>query len=90
MSVKDFASNIQNALSIRFGKTIPIDDSVNGLGELASLADRKVHRQYQDRDIDPQLLNLLCASALSAPSKSDLQQADILIVKDSEKRRVLS
>jgi nitroreductase/FMN reductase [NAD(P)H] len=32
------------------------------------------------------VLRLLCACALSAPSKSDLQQADILIVRDTERR----
>ena len=31
------------------------------------------------------MLRLLCACALSAPSKSDLQQADILIVRDRAK-----
>ncbi len=90
MAVKEFISSIQSALSIRFGITIPVDDSQNGLKELASLTNRKSHREYQDRDIDPELLHLLCAAALSAPSKSDLQQADILIVKDLEKRRVLA
>jgi nitroreductase/FMN reductase [NAD(P)H] len=30
-------------------------------------------------------MRLLCACALSAPSKSDLQQADILVVRDKEK-----
>jgi len=71
-------------------KIFQSDDSLNGIDEMVSLANRKVHRQYQDRDIEPELLNLLCASALCAPSKSDLQQADILIVKDLAKRRILA
>ena len=90
MPVKDIVSNIQSALNIRFGKIFPVDESQDGLMELAGLANRKVHRLYQDRDIEPELLNLLCAAALCAPSKSDLQQADILIVKDSEMRRLLA
>jgi nitroreductase/FMN reductase [NAD(P)H] len=45
-----------------------------------------VHRRYLARDIEPRLLRLLCACALSAPSKSDLQQADILII--CEKQRI--
>jgi nitroreductase/FMN reductase [NAD(P)H] len=44
-----------------------------------------VHRRYLARDIEPRLLRLLCACALSAPSKSDLQQADILVIRDKEK-----
>jgi len=90
MSTEKLSASIQDALSIRFGKNIPIDQYLDGLNELATLVTRKAHRQYQDRAVDPGLLTLLCASALSAPSKSDLQQADILIVKDSEKRRVLT
>jgi len=90
MSMKDSANSIQKALDIRFGETIPVDENLSGIDELVSLANRKVHRKYQDREVEPSLLKLLCASALCAPSKSDLQQADILIVKDSEKRRVLA
>jgi len=90
MPVNDIVNNIHEALNIRFGEKFTINDSLVGLAELESLTNRKVHRQYQDRKIDSKLLNLLCASALSAPSKSDLQQADILIVKDPEKRRALA
>ncbi|MGB8755143.1 MAG: nitroreductase family protein, partial [Pseudolabrys sp.] len=41
--------------------------------------------RYLARDIAPDLMRLLCACALSAPSKSDLQQADILVVRDKVK-----
>src|SRR5690606_28228512 len=33
------------------------------------------------------LIRLLCACALSAPSKSDLQQSDIIVVEDREVRQ---
>ena len=56
-----------------------VDDNLTGLDELARIAGRRVHRRYSDAPVDPALLRLLCACALSAPSKSDLQQADILI-----------
>ena len=36
-----------------------------------------------DRAVDPALLRLLCACALSAPTKSDLQQADIVILEEA-------
>jgi nitroreductase/FMN reductase [NAD(P)H] len=36
------------------------------------------------------LLRLLCACALSAPSKSDLQQADILVICDRAKRDAIA
>ena len=42
-----------------------------------------------DKPVDPALLETLCAVALSAPSKSDLQQADIVIVSDKGQREKL-
>ena len=38
--------------------------------------------------VDPALLRLLCACALSAPSKSDLQQADIVILDKPEQTTI--
>ncbi|MBP6767728.1 MAG: nitroreductase family protein [Reyranella sp.] len=53
------------------------------------MANRRVVRRYSDKPLDPALLDTLCAVALSAPSKSDLQQADIVIVTDGEQREKL-
>src|SRR5688572_4757020 len=53
------------------------------------MANRRVVRRYADKPIDPALLETLCAVALSAPSKSDLQQADIVIVSDKGQREKL-
>jgi nitroreductase/FMN reductase [NAD(P)H] len=55
------------------------------LHELHRQAAHRVHRRYTDRPVEPDLLRLLCACALSAPSKSDLQQGDILVVRDRAK-----
>jgi nitroreductase len=75
--------NIQDALAARFGERLAVDATLPGLGELARLAGRRVRRRYTRRAVPPDLLRLLCACALSAPSKSDLQQADILIVREN-------
>ena len=53
------------------------------------MANRRVMRRYLDKPVDPALLETLCAVALSAPSKSDLQQADIVIVSDKGQREKL-
>jgi len=74
------ASSIRENLSQRFGETLAIDEGLAGLDELARLSGRRVQRRYTERAVDPDLLRLLCACALSAPSKSDLQQADIAIL----------
>jgi nitroreductase/FMN reductase [NAD(P)H] len=81
----DLAPFIQAALLERFGERLEIAAGLSGLDELARIAARRVHRRYLAREVAPDLLRLLCACALSAPSKSDLQQADILIVRESSK-----
>jgi nitroreductase/FMN reductase [NAD(P)H] len=46
-------------------------------------------RSFEQKPIDDDLLKLLFACALSAPSKSDLQQTDIIHVSDSARRRAV-
>jgi nitroreductase/FMN reductase [NAD(P)H] len=74
---------IAAALAGRFGEDIAIDPTLPGLDELAQIASQRSHRRYLPRPIAPELLRLLCACALSAPSKSDLQQCDIVVVTDT-------
>jgi FMN reductase [NAD(P)H] len=81
---------IEESLSERFGEAIAVDPSLPGLDELARIAGHRVHRRFLPRAVEPALVRLLCACALSAPSKSDLQQADILIVRDKTKQRAIT
>ena len=74
---------IAAALAERFGEDIAIDPALPGLNELAQIAGHRSHRRFLPRAVTPDLLRLLCACALSAPSKSDLQQCDIVIVTDT-------
>ena len=46
------------------------------------LARRGVVRRFKPDKLAPELIDTLCALALSSPTKSDLQQRDILIVED--------
>src|SRR4051812_2070479 len=69
---------------------LPVDAGLAGLDELSRIAGHRVHRRFLPRPVEPALLQLLCACALSAPSKSDLQQADILIVRDQDKQRAIA
>ena len=86
----DKAKLLDAILAERFGVSIPIDADVTGLDELTRIASHRVHRRFLARAVTPELLRLLCACALSAPSKSDLQQADILIVRDQDKQRAIA
>jgi len=83
--MSDLASSIQSALSTRFGERFEVDPQLAGLDEVYRIAAHRVHRRFTSRNVSPDLLRLLCACALSAPSKSDLQQADILILQDRAK-----
>jgi nitroreductase len=84
----DHASSIRDSLSRRFGEVPAVDENFIGLDALARLAGRRVHRRYTERAVDAELLRLLCACALSAPSKSDLQQADIVIVNKTDQASI--
>ena len=88
MSASQSGKAIADALQRRFGETIAVDENLSGLDELARMAGRRVHRRYTDRAVEPSLLRLLCACALSAPSKSDLQQADIVILEKPEQTAI--
>jgi FMN reductase [NAD(P)H] len=86
----DLTSLIRQALMERFGEELKVDDDLSGLDGLARIAMHRVHRRYLARDVTPDLLRLLCACALSAPSKSDLQQGDILVIRDRAKRDAIA
>ncbi|MDB5651315.1 MAG: nitroreductase [Hyphomicrobiales bacterium] len=75
--------DMQRAMAERFGEDFEIPLASDGL---ASLAQHRVHRDFLDRPVDPELLKMLCACAMSAPSKSDLQQRDIIIIQDPDLR----
>src|SRR5512138_1213038 len=80
---------LMDALKARFGTAPTLKDAPKNADVLAEMANRRVIRRYLDKPIDPALLDTLCAVALSAPSKSDLQQADIVVVTDKAQRAVL-
>ena len=85
--VTDKASGaLYEALAHRFGERpaeIPL-----GLGPAScpptwrQLAGRGSCRRFADKPVAPELIDTLCALSLCAPTKSDLQQRDIVIVED--------
>ena len=80
---------LKSVLKSRFGSAPALSEAPKGVEVLAEMANRRVVRRYSDKPLDPALLDTLCAVALSAPSKSDLQQADIVIVTDKKQREKL-
>lgn len=80
---------LKTVLKARFGSAPALAQAPRGVEVLAEMANRRVVRRYADKPLDPALLETLCAVALSAPSKSDLQQTDIVIVTDKDQRAKL-
>ena len=79
------AQRVEAALAERFGAALSAAADLPGLDELARMAEHRSHRKFSDQRVAPGLLRLLFECALSAPSKSDLQQADIIHVADRAK-----
>lgn len=84
------AEALASSLRQRFGEEVAVDPRLSGLPALARQAAHRSHRRFTSRPVEDSLLRLLCALALSAPTKSDLQQRDIVILDDpAQRRRVL-
>ena len=79
--------SLHKILNDRFG-----DLEATALDEpaLIGMAARGSCRAFTDQSVPRDLLEVLCATALSAPTKSDLQQRDIIELRALEKRRHLA
>jgi FMN reductase [NAD(P)H] len=80
-------SSYAQDLRQRFGDASgPTGDGLADLVFIRQVLGRKTVRAYTDATPPDSLLDLICAAALSASSKSDFQQASILRVLDAGKR----
>jgi len=84
------AERIEKATLTRFGVALASPPGVAGAEELRRMVEHGSHRRWTDQPVEPALLKLLLACALSAPSKSDLQQADIIHVADRAKIKAIA
>ncbi len=80
---------LRELLHARFGADLPVDETLPGLDRLAAMAGHRSVRRFAERPVPAELLRLLAAVALSSPTKSDLQQRDIVLVADPALRRRL-
>lgn len=78
-------------LEQRFGQPFPAADLLpkEQAAALAALAGQSSLRHFSTRPVPDDLLKLLCACALSAPSKSDLQLRDIVVIRDPARKAAL-
>jgi nitroreductase/FMN reductase [NAD(P)H] len=84
------AARAQRALAVRFGEEFSLAADTPGIAELAAISEHRSHRKFTPQSVSPELLRALFACALSAPSKSDLQQADIIHVADRVKVKTIA
>ncbi len=87
--MSDTSKALAQALSERFGEAFSIPEGLPSLDRLLNIASYTSHRSWSEQALDPALLRLLVACALSAPSKSYLQQADVIEVRDPVRRKAV-
>ncbi len=86
----DALSKLRSALEARFSDPPRVLDSDEGMEILAGMAARGSRRDFAPEPVGSELVRMLCAVALSSPTKSDLQQRDILRVSNPELRRAVN
>ena len=78
-------SESKNLVRDRYGLDVAVDEQINET--LRTILSHRSCRRYTDQPISDETLDLLLACAQSAPTKSNLQQYSIVVVRDPELRR---
>lgn len=81
---------IKQALAARFQDAPDLAEVPRGAETLAAMAGRGSCRAFRDDPVPKDWLTLLSAVALSSPTKSDLQQRDIIMLRSTQVRRQLA
>ena len=82
--------DLASLLEERFGQRFTVPTELTNLDELLGAAAHRSHRAFSDQPIPETWLETLLACALSAPSKSDLQQVSVIHVRDDAKRAAVA
>ena len=78
---------INEQIQRRFGTPSEIGKTVFKNKTLSDILSHRSHRVYKPDPVPEELLQMLFAAAFSAPSKSDLQQACVVRIKDKAKQK---
>ena len=81
---------IADLIKNRYGISSGAGKGMAAEGELASILNHRTHRRFTDVPVSDELLEVLLAAAFSAPAKSDLQQASVVIIRDNAKREAIA
>lgn len=83
-------SSLKQIFSARYSDAPALDGVEAGNGLLRTMAARGSCRSFSSKPLPSALVEVLCARALAAPTKSDLQQRDIVLLRSSQVRRQLA
>lgn len=78
------------AIETRFGAKVPAPNGDLANETLFNLLNHRSHRDFLPDSVPQSLLDFLFACALSAPSKSDLQQVAIINVVDPDRKNAIA
>lgn len=77
-------------MELRFGEEMPDCSHLADLDLLTTMAGHQSRREFRDEMVSNEMVRLLSAIALSSPTKSDLQQRDIIVIKDKDTKAKLT
>lgn len=74
----------------RFGLPTRAGQGMPATGTVAGMLDRRSARRFTTEAVVPETMEIILAAALSAPAKSDLQQASIIRVREPTLRAAIN
>ncbi len=80
---------VADLIQERFGLSSRVGHDMPAEGTVAQILSHRTHRRYKPDPVPDDVLEIVLAAALSAPSKSDLQQVAIVLVKDRAKQATI-
>ena len=80
---------VADLIQERFGLPSRVGHDMPAEGTVAQILSHRTHRRYKPDPVPDDVLEIVLAAALSAPSKSDLQQVAIVLVKDRAKQATI-
>ena len=83
------SKTIADLIQDRFGLPTEAGHARAAEGPLALLLSHRTQRRYKPDPVPDDVLEMALAAALSAPSKSDLQQVGIVVVRDRGKQATI-
>jgi len=81
------SKSLADLIETRFGLPTTTGRDRPAAGELAGSLEHRTHRRFAETPVAEETVELILACAFSAPTKSDLQQASVVLVDEPETRR---